>query len=117
MSIKLTTRQLDDVSVVDVEGRITLGEGSAAVRDAVRELINGNHNRILLNLAEVPYIDSSGLGELVAAYTTVANRGGELKLLNLTKRAKDLLLITKLHTIFDVYDNEAHAARSFTATA
>ena len=117
MSAKLATRQVDEVTIVDVQGRITLGEGSSAVRDTVLDLMQNNHKKILLNLGEVTYIDSSGLGELVAAYTTVTNRGGELKLLNLAKRVKDLLLITKLHTIFDVYDDEAHAARSFAAGA
>ncbi len=113
MSIKLNTRQVGDVSVVDVAGRITLGEGSSALRDALREMVNNNHKKILLNLGEVNYIDSSGIGELVSGFTTVTNAGGQLKLLNLTKRVKDLLQITKLYTVFDVHEDEAHAIRAF----
>ena len=113
MSVKLNTRQVGDVSVVDVAGRITLGEGSSALRDALRDLINKNQKKILLNLGEVNYIDSSGIGELVSGFTTVTNSGGNLKLLNLNKRVKDLLQITKLYTVFDVHEDEAHAIRSF----
>lgn len=113
MSIKLNTRQVGDVSVVDVAGRITLGEGSSALRDTLRELVTKNNKKILLNLEEVSYIDSSGIGELVSGFTTVTNQGGQLKLLNLTKRVKDLLQITKLYTVFDVHDDEASAVRSF----
>lgn len=113
MSIKLNTRQVGDVSVVDVAGRITLGEGSSALRDALREMVNNNHKKILLNLGDVNYIDSSGIGELVSGFTTVTNAGGQLKLLNLTKRVKDLLQITKLYTVFDVHEDEAHAIRAF----
>ena len=113
MSVKLSTRQVGDVSVVDVAGRITLGEGSSALRDAVRDLINKNQKKILLNLGDVNYIDSSGIGELVSAFTTVRNQGGELKLLNLTKKVHDLLQITKLYTVFDVKDDEAGAVKSF----
>ena len=98
MSVKLTTRQIGDVSVVDVAGRITLGEGSSALRDSLREMVGKGQKKILLNLGEVSYIDSSGIGELVSAFTTVTNGGGQLKLLNLTKRVKDLLQITKLYT-------------------
>jgi anti-sigma B factor antagonist len=101
------------VSVVDVAGRITLGEGSSALRDALREMISKNQKKILLNLGEVNYIDSSGIGELVSGFTTVTNSGGQLKLLNLNKRVKDLLQITKLYTVFDVHDDEAGAIRSF----
>jgi len=101
------------VSVVDVAGRITLGEGSSALRDALRDLINKNQKKILLNLGEVNYIDSSGIGELVSGFTTVTNSGGSLKLLNLNKRVKDLLQITKLYTVFDVHEDEAGAIRSF----
>ena len=114
MSVKLNTRQVGDVSVVDVAGRITLGEGSSALRDALRDLINKNQKKILLNLGEVNYIDSSGIGELVSGFTTVTNSGGNLKLLNLNKRVKDLLQITKLYTVFDVHEDEAGAIRSYT---
>ncbi|HUK19359.1 MAG TPA: STAS domain-containing protein [Bryobacteraceae bacterium] len=109
----MNTRQVGDVSVIDVAGRITLGEGSSALRDALRELVGKNHKKILLNLGEVSYIDSSGIGELVSGFTTVTNSGGQLKLLNLNKRVKDLLQITKLYTVFDVHDDEAGAVRSF----
>jgi anti-sigma B factor antagonist len=101
------------VSVVDVAGRITLGEGSSALRDLLREMVGKNEKKILLNLGDVSYIDSSGIGELVSGFTTVTNQGGQLKLLNLTKRVKDLLQITKLYTVFDVHDDEAGAVRSF----
>jgi anti-sigma B factor antagonist len=113
VSIKLSTRQVGDVSVVDVAGRITLGEGSSALRDLLREMVGKNEKKILLNLGDVSYIDSSGIGELVSGFTTVTNQGGQLKLLNLTKRVKDLLQITKLYTVFDVHDDEAAAVRSF----
>jgi anti-sigma B factor antagonist len=113
VSVKLSTRQVGDVSVVDVAGRITLGEGSSALRDTLRDMVGKNHKKILLNLGEVSYIDSSGIGELVSGFTTVTNQGGQLKLLNLTKRVKDLLQITKLYTVFDVHDDEAKAVRSF----
>ena len=113
MSVKLTTRQVGDVSVVDVAGRITLGEGSSALRDTLRDLLAKDQKKILLNLGEVTYIDSSGIGELVSGFTTVTNQGGQLKLLSLTKRVQDLLQITKLYTVFDVHDEESHAIRSF----
>jgi anti-sigma B factor antagonist len=113
VSVKLNTRQVGDVSVMDVAGRITLGEGSSALRDALRDLVTKNQKKILLNLGEVSYIDSSGIGELVSGFTTVTNSGGQLKLLNLNKRVKDLLQITKLYTVFDVHEDEAGAIRSF----
>ena len=113
MSVKLTTRQVGDVTVVDAVGRITLGEGASTFRDTIRDLASSGHKKILLNLAEVSYIDSSGIGEMVSGFTTVANQGGVVKLLNLTKRVKDLLQITKLYTVFDVFDDEASAVRSF----
>ena len=113
MSVKLTTRQVGDVTVIDVAGRITLGEGSSALREALRDLVSKNQKKILLNLGEVTYIDSSGIGELVSGFTTVTNSGGALKLLNLNKRVKDLLQITKLYTVFDVHEDEAAAIRSF----
>jgi anti-sigma B factor antagonist len=113
MSVKLTNRQVGDVTVIDVAGRITLGEGSSTLRDALRDLVKSDHKKILLNLGDVTYIDSSGIGELVSAYTTITNQGGHLKLLSLTHRVKDLLQITKLYTVFDVHEDEAHAVRSF----
>jgi anti-sigma B factor antagonist len=102
-----------NVSVIDVAGRITLGEGSAALRETLRDMVAKNQNKILLNLADVTYIDSSGIGELVSAFTTVTNTGGQLKLLHLNKRVKDLLQITKLYTVFEVKEDEADAIRSF----
>ena len=113
MSVKLSTRQVGDVSVMDVSGRITLGEGSSTLRDSMRDMVAKGQKKILLNLGDVSYIDSSGIGELVSGFTTVANQGGQLKLLNLTKRVKDLLQITKLYTVFEVHDDEAAAIRSF----
>ena len=113
MSVKLSSRQVGDVTVLDVAGRITLGEGSSALRDTLRDMVSKGQKKILLNLGEVSYIDSSGIGELVSGFTTVANHGGQLKLLGLTKRVKDLLQITKLYTVFDVHDDEAGAIRSF----
>ncbi len=113
MSMKVSTRQVDGITIVDCSGRITLGEGSVTIRDAVRELLAKGHKKILLNLGDVSYIDSSGIGELVSAFTTVRNQGGELKLLNLTKKVHDLLQITKLYTVFDVKDDEASAVKAF----
>ena len=112
-SVKISTRQVDGVTVLDVSGRITLGEGSVQLRDAVRDLLAKGQKHILLNLGDVTYIDSSGIGELVSAFTTVKNQGGELKLLNLTRKVHDLLQITKLYTVFDVKDDEASAIASF----
>ena len=113
MTMKSSTRQVDGVTIVDLSGRITLGEGSVVLRDQIRELLSKGSKKLLLNLAEVTYIDSSGIGELVSAFTTVRNQGGELKLLNLTKKVHDLLQITKLYTVFDVKDDEASALKSF----
>ena len=114
MSVKLITRQVGDVTVIDAVGRITLGEGSSTFREIVKDLVNKGNKKILLNLAEVSYIDSSGIGELVSGFTSVSNAGGSLKLLKLTKRIQDLLQITKLYTVFEVFDDEAAAVRSFT---
>jgi anti-sigma B factor antagonist len=111
--MKASTRQVDGVTVVDLSGRITLGEGSVVLRDTVRDLLGKGEKKLLLNLGDVTYIDSSGIGELVSAFTTVRNQGGELKLLNLTKKVHDLLQITKLYTVFDVKDDEAAAIGSF----
>jgi anti-sigma B factor antagonist len=111
--MKSSTRQIDGVTIVDLSGRITLGEGSVVLRDTVRELLGKGNKKILLNLGDVNYIDSSGIGELVSAFTTVRNQGGDLKLLNLTKKVHDLLQITKLYTVFDVKDDEANAVKAF----
>jgi anti-sigma B factor antagonist len=111
--MKSNTRQVDAVTIVDLSGRITLGEGSVILRDVVRDLVGKGSKKILLNLGEVNYIDSSGIGELVSAFTSVRNHGGELKLLNLTKKVHDLLQITKLYTVFDVKDDETAAIKSF----
>ena len=117
MSVNFKIRQVGDVTVMDMTGRIVLGEGSTALREALRDLVTHGDKKILLNLGDVSYIDSSGVGELVAGFTTVTNRGGQLKLLNLAKRVQDLLQITKLYTVFEVHDNEAKALKSFSASA
>ncbi len=113
MSVKLTTRQVGDVTVIDASGRITLGEGASTFRDTVRDLATKGNKKLLVNLGDVSYIDSSGIGEMVSGFTTVTNHGGQLKLLSLSKRVKDLLQITKLYTVFEVFDDEAAAVRSF----
>ena len=113
MTMKASTRQVSGVTVVDMNGRITLGEGSVILREAVKDLLAKGQKKILLNLGDVTYIDSSGIGELVSAFTSVRNQGGELKLLNLTKKVHDLLQITKLYTVFDIKDDEASAVQSY----
>jgi anti-sigma B factor antagonist len=113
VSMKSTTRQVDGITILDLSGRITLGEGSVQLRDLIRDLVAKGQTKILLNLGDVNYIDSSGIGELVSAFTSVKNQGGELKLLNLTKKVHDLLQITKLYTVFDIKDDEASAIGSF----
>ena len=113
MSMRASTRQVDGVTIVDLSGRITLGEGSVVLRDTIKDLLGKGQKKILLNLGDVSYIDSSGIGELVSGFTTVTNKGGQLKLLNLNKRVKDLLQITKLYTVFDVKDDEAAAIGAF----
>lgn len=113
MPLKATSRDAGAVAVVDISGRITLGDGSALLRKTIRGLLEEGRTRILLNLGDVDYIDSSGIGELVSGYSTVKGRGGELKLLNLSRRVRDLLQLTKLYTVFDVYSDEATALRSF----
>ena len=113
MNLKVSTRQVDGVSIVDCSGRITLGEGCVVLRDTVKDLLGKGQKKILLNLGDVNYIDSSGIGELVSAYTTAKNQGGELKLLKLTKKVHDLLQITKLYTVFDVKDDETAAVKAF----
>lgn len=113
MTMKANSRQVNGVTIVDLSGRITLGEGSVILRDSVRDLLSKGNKQIVLNLADVSYIDSSGIGELVSAYTHVRREGGELKLLNLTKKVHDLLQITKLYTVFDIKDDEAAAVGAF----
>ena len=117
MSMKAAVRQVDSVTVVDVNGRITLGEGCTQLRELIRSEVGKGNKTVLLNLADVTYIDSSGIGELVSAYTAVSNQGGQLKLLGLTKKVYDLLQITKLYTIFDVHDDEAKAITRFEKAA
>ena len=113
MSIKASTRQVEDITVVDLTGRIKLGEGSSLLRETVKDLLSKGQKKILLNLGDVDYIDSAGVGELVSAFTSVRRDGGELKLLNLTRRVTDLLQITKLYTVFDIKDDEAAAIAAF----
>jgi len=113
VSVKLTTRQVGDVTVIDATGRITLGEGASHFRDTIRDLATKGDKKLLVNLSDVSYIDSSGIGELVTAFTTVKKTGGDLKLLNLTKKVHDLLQLTKLFTVFDVYTDENVVIRSF----
>jgi len=111
--INISERQAGDVTVLDLDGKVTIGEGSVALRNAIRRLLGEGKNKILLNLGGVGYIDSSGIGELVSSYTAVNKEGGVLKLLNLTQKIQDLLAITKLLTVFDVYDSEADALASY----
>jgi anti-sigma B factor antagonist len=113
VSVKLNTRQIGDVTVIDAAGRITLGEGSTTFREAIKDLVAKGQKKVLLNLGEISYIDSSGIGEMVSGFTSVSNAGGQLKLLNLTKRVQDLLQITKLYTVFEVFDDEAVALSSY----
>lgn len=113
MSVNITTREVDHVTVVDITGRIVLGDEIGALRDTVRGLITKGKKKIVLNLANVDYIDSSGVGELVSSFTTVRNAGGELKLLSLTKKVHDVLQVTKLYTVFDIKDDEFTAVKSF----
>ena len=111
--MKIENRIVGDVHVLDCSGKITLGEGTMAIRNTVREVLKNGGKKLVLNLADVNYIDSSGIGELVSSYTTVTNQGGQLKLLNLTKKIHELLAITKLLTVFQTYDNEQNAIGSF----
>ena len=115
MSVKLTTHQNGDVTIVDVSGKLTLGEATSALRETIRDLVNTGSKDIVLNMADVSYMDSSGLGELVGAHTTVTTAGGEIKLLNLAKRVHDLLKVTKLYTVFEVFEDETAAVKSFPA--
>ncbi|HSS18556.1 MAG TPA: STAS domain-containing protein [Pyrinomonadaceae bacterium] len=111
--LNITERQVGDVTILDMSGKITIGEGSVALRTAIRRLLEESKKKILLNLAGVGYIDSSGIGELVSSYTAINNAGGQLKLLSLTQKLQDLLAITKLLTVFDVYEEETEALSSF----
>ena len=111
--MKIVERKVGDVTILDLQGKILIGEGDDALRDAVTRVVQSGQQKILLNLAEVPYVDSAGLGEIVRCYTTVSKAGGKLKLINLTKKIQDLLSITKLLTVFETYDSEEEATRSF----
>ena len=113
--MQIEERSVGDVVILDLKGKITLGEGDELLKDKVNSLVNQGHRKILLNLGGVPYIDSAGLGEIVRTYTTVSRQGGSLKLLNLTKRITDLLSITKLLTVFETFDSESEAIQSFSA--
>ena len=112
MSMTLKIRRIDDIVILDLGGRITIGEGTLILRNEIQKLLDAGNSKFLLNLADVDYIDSSGLGELVTSFTTVRNKNGQLKLLNLTRRVRDLLQITKLLTVFDTFDNETEALKS-----
>ena len=111
--LNISERRVSDITILDLDGKITIGEGSVALRTAIRRLLEEGKKKILLNLAKVGYIDSSGIGELVSSYTAINKEGGELKLLNLTQKLQDLLTITKLLTVFDVYESEEEALASF----
>jgi anti-sigma B factor antagonist len=113
MSLKINIRETADAAILDMSGRLTLGEALAELRDSIREALAGDQRNILLNLAEVSHIDSSGLGQLIGSYAAVTNRGGQMKLLNLQKRVNDLMQITKLLTVFETYTNEGAALKSF----
>jgi len=113
MSLKATSREIGGVIVIDLDGRITLGDGSALLRDLIRENLNKGYKKLVLNLAAISYLDSTGLGELVSGYRLVKSQGGELKLLNLNKKVSDLLQVTKLYAVFDVHNVEAQAVASF----
>jgi anti-sigma B factor antagonist len=111
--LEVNERQAGDVTILDMSGAVRIGEGSIALREAIRGLADVGKKKILLNLAGVNYVDSTGIGELIANYTTVSRQGGQLKLLNLTDRIQNLLVITKLLTVFDTYEDEAEALKSF----
>ena len=111
--MQIEERKVGEVVVLDLKGKITLGEGDELLKDKINSLVNQGYTKLLLNLEGVPYIDSAGLGEIVRTYTTVSRQGGKLKLLNLTKRIQDLLAITKLLTVFETYESEPDAIKSF----
>jgi anti-sigma B factor antagonist len=115
--MQISERAVGDVVILDVKGRITLGDGDEVLKDKVNAVVGKGQKKILLNLADVPYVDSAGLGEIVRTYTTVSRQGGSLKLLNLTKRISDLLAITKLLTVFETFESEPEAIKSFSASA
>jgi anti-sigma B factor antagonist len=115
--MQIEERTVSDVMILDLKGKITLGGGDEILKDKVNSLVNQGHKKILLNFADVPYVDSAGLGEIVRTYTTVSRQGGSMKLLNLTKRITDLLSITKLLTVFETFDSEPEAVASFGASA
>src|SRR5215467_15917439 len=117
MDLTTTTRQVGDIAIVDITGRIVLGEAGATLRNLVADLLKNGHRKIVFNLANVSYIDSSGLGQLVGAFITVRKQEGELKLLHLNNKVHDILQITKLYTVFDISDNEAAAVKSFARSA
>ena len=112
-SLQIKDRQAGDVTILDLSGKITIGEGSVQLREAVKRMLDEGKKKLLLNLGDVSYVDSSGIGELVSSYTTTGNNGGQLKLLNQTKKIHDLLTITKLVTVFETHDNEETAVASF----
>ena len=109
----ISTREVSHVTIIDIDGRITLGDELDALRDTIRQLVASGKKKIILNLAKVDYIDSSGVGELVGSYTAVRNAGGELKLMQLTQKVHDVLNVTKLYTVFDIKDDEFTAVKSF----
>ena len=111
--MKIEERALENVVVLDLKGKLTIGEGDELLKETIQKLMDQGHNKLLLNLEDVPYVDSAGLGEIVRTYTTVSRQGGSLKLVNLTKRITDLLAITKLLTVFDTFESEAEAVSSF----
>ena len=111
--MQIHEREVNGITILDIHGKLTLGEGDELLRDKVNSLVHQERKKIVLNLAEVPYIDSAGLGEIVRTYTTVSRKGGSLKLLSLTKRIQDLLAITKLLTVFETFDSEKDAVKSF----
>ncbi|MBI4478149.1 MAG: STAS domain-containing protein [Acidobacteria bacterium] len=115
--MQIQEKTVGDVTILDLKGKMTLGEGDELLKERINALIQGGKKKLVLNLEAVPYIDSAGLGELVRTYTTVSRQGGSLKLLNLTKRIQDLLAITKLLTVFDTFDTEAEAVRSFSSAS
>lgn len=113
--MEIAERTVSDVTVLDLRGKMTLGEGDEMLKDRINNLLSDGRKKLVLNLEGVPYIDSAGLGEIVRTYTTVSRQGGSLKLLNLTKRIEDLLSITKLLTVFETFDTESDAVKSFSA--
>jgi anti-sigma B factor antagonist len=117
MSLKISIRHVENVAVIDLNGRVTLGEASGSLRDTIKDLLAKDNKNILLNMENVSYIDSSGLGEIVGAFATVSNRGGRLKLLGLQQRVHDLMQLTKLYSVFEIFTGETEAVRSFPARA